>query len=392
MKKLIVMLSFLKRNLLPLTVIAVTMTVSLFMIITTVGEYQYRSYARKVFADSGLAHSVYFCRSYDPLREDRDSNQWIYDAAAAYPAFSQTVTYTTDVDSLEGEIVNVMYQSDALLQAFRPKVSRGRWLKPDAEEPEVVLGGFACKGRRLGEYITLEGGVTARVVGLIEGNALWPSFNRSGTRMSADDLFESVDSCAFINAAQTDPALIERNRPQRARNAIICFREDADAWEIAELRAFLEQQGLCYDYETLLLHADEDIADALRRALPLPLFLVTVMSISVLCVGAVILQRSMSEQAKYYLIGCSKREGILLITGALFMAFLVPILLNTVLAMCFPHFLRLGRYSEPEYIINGVTLLPMGGYAAVMLILLWGMPRLFYKKLSPIQVYRRNLS
>jgi len=30
------------------------------------------------------------------------------------------------------------------------------------------------------------------------------------------------------------PALIERNRPQRARNAIICFREDADAQQIAE--------------------------------------------------------------------------------------------------------------------------------------------------------------
>lgn len=390
MKKLTVMFSYLQKNLLPLVVIAITMTVSLFLIITTVGEFQYQTYARNVFANSGLENSVYFCKSFDPS-VDRNANQWIYDAASEYEAFDKYLVCDSAIDSIDNQVVNVMYQSDDLLQAFKLNVTKGRWLDSNATQAEVVLTGFACTGKHIGDKIVFESGVEATVVGLIEGNSLYLSFNRSSTRMTANNLFESVDSCAFINAEQLAPSCIEQVKPAVSRNAIICYKNDASYEEKMELLKYLEQQGLCYSYETLLENTDEDIQMALRKSLPLPLFLLIIMSISVICVGAVIVQRTMPEQAKYYLVGCSKKEGVRLITGALFVAFMVPVLINVLLAIFFPDFLRIGAYQEPEYIINIFTLLPMVGYAIIMLMFLSLLPWLFFKKQSPIQVYRRNL-
>lgn len=72
MKTLTICFSVLKKNILPICITAVTLTVSIFMLITILGKYEYQTYTLDIFESSQLKDAFY-CMPTTIGDEDIDS-------------------------------------------------------------------------------------------------------------------------------------------------------------------------------------------------------------------------------------------------------------------------------------------------------------------------------
>jgi hypothetical protein len=71
MKSLIVINSFLRKNIVPIFIVMLTMTTSLFILVTVFGEYKYITQARDIYEDAGLEDAVYFTFNYGLSESDK---------------------------------------------------------------------------------------------------------------------------------------------------------------------------------------------------------------------------------------------------------------------------------------------------------------------------------
>ena len=61
MKKLIIMKSFLRKNIFPILIIVVSLTVAMFVIITAMGKIKHKRYAMDIISKELLIKSIIIC-------------------------------------------------------------------------------------------------------------------------------------------------------------------------------------------------------------------------------------------------------------------------------------------------------------------------------------------
>jgi hypothetical protein len=80
-------------------------------------------------------------------------------------------------------------------------------LSAEPTETEAVIGGVTWGNTRVGDIITLSNGITARVVGIMGDDVLYPSFTSYDNHFqTANLLFDVNDTVIFLSQETIDPA------------------------------------------------------------------------------------------------------------------------------------------------------------------------------------------
>ena len=395
MKLCILCFSFLRKNLFPILITVMMLTVSMFVLTTFIGEYCYMSYTRDVLAKSKLQNGVYFMLPSEGNPEhDKELSLQIRENLKNFDAYSYVLTNTAFVTNNESDFCNVYLYDRAMREKFCLEVNQGRWLSEDPVQTEAVIGGVTWANVRVGDTISLENGITARVVGIMGDDVIYPSFTAySNYKPTADIMFSVNDTIVFLSKETVDPALyLDQPSLREDSNFYVVYDDYADQQDILQVEQYLIQYGSITDYETLLENSEHSIREWVISAFPLPLFLIAVATISVICICTVVVKRSMADHSKYFLIGCSKRKGFFAIVAPLTAMFSIPCVLNVISILWMPNVLRAGdRSALVNYIIRPTAVLPILVYGLLVLAVLYLIPWLFYRRYTPITFYRRNL-
>ena len=395
MKTLIVCLSFVKKNLIPILIITIMLTATLFTLISFYGNYRYMSYARDVMLRSPYKNSTYFMLNAEGNPDlDKALSDNVRETVKKYLAYSSLIEYKKFHYDENNTVYNVMIYDETMRSFFQLEVKKGRWLSANPDHTEVVIGGKTWGDAKIGDIITINGNISAEVVGIMNEKVVYPSFSLSSNNYhSADFVFKVNDTIAFL----TEETLSEEewnNISQYTKdlNFWVVMDETSSVQERENLNNYLASCGMIAEYDDIIEASDIQIRTWLSNAFPLPVFLIIVSTLCVICICTVIVKRSMSENSKYYLLGATKRRGVMILTLPLAFFFSAPCLLNIASAVWFPDFLRAGkRTAAIDYLIGLDAAVPVILYCALLMAVVTLVPTIIYRRYSPIELYRRNL-
>lgn len=394
MKTLTLCFTLIKRHWLSICITCVILAISLFLLITMYGQYRYIAYTLDVFTESDLQDAVFFIHSVQTHeRKIDDANaKRVRDTVSQMDGVADVLTYQTSVLGWRDYALNVYYMPKSMRDNFKLKVIDGTWFSDTPAETEAVIGGSVWDGVSIGDRITLENGITAKVVGFIGESAVHPNFGHwTNSSFSSDYLFTEIDSIIFLTPETLDPTREPDQNLAGPRQFFVAFKEDATAAERENIMLYLEANGNVRNYTQIVSATENKLENIATEQFPLPIFLIAIATINMICICAVIIKRSFPDMAKYYLLGCTKARFAGVIAGSLSAVFSLPVILNMILAIWFPNFIRKAMNRGVDYILDFGCIFPVVLYVCCLIGILILMPMLFYRKYSPLDLYRRNL-
>ena len=400
MKNIKIAFTFIKKNIVPVFLITLMMLVVIFLLISIYGEYKYITYTRDIFRSSGLKNSVYFSSSVDFSDDNFDDEmkkvkQKIKDFKA-----TESIIVTDSVSLVQESPDKFLYgvkYDKTMIENLKQPLKDGEWFHSETdptkyEYPEVIIGGKEWIGVKAGDIIelTYKGkAFQAKVIGTLGDTVFYPQFNSWGTYLGVNDLFRSSTYILLLNVNSINIEFEEGI--YTGHLSFIKFKDDASDTDKKELLDYLTANGSYYTYEQLMEHTDIQIEELMKEKFPFPVFLILIATISMICISAVAVQRSMHEQSIYYLIGCSKKRSIITMISTLLIFFGLPCLINIITSIFYPNFLRSDRIYNIHYIIDASCIAPVIIYFIFIATVLVLLPIIIYRKHSPLTFYRRNL-
>lgn len=391
MKTARLMLSFLNKNLIPILILIITTTVSLFFLVSAYGEYMFINRAKNAFENAGLGDAVYFMYhpadfSASPAEGSNASKSVVSSLPACKEIIAPFCTYGTVGETY----LNVHLWNGTMIRSFALSPDKGRWLDPDSETPEAVVND-ASGNAKLGDMLLLPDGTEARIVGIIAESAFIASFNHGSSAQSASDLFKTDTDVAFVNFDSLSEKMLEAISPSPSLCYYVRISPNATDGQRSQLLGTLSSYGNYADYDTITKNTNAEVDRKMRESLPLPIFILTATAVIAISICTLSIKRNMSEQARYFLIGCSKRRSLLIIITSLAAAFSIPCIANLVLALKYPYFLRYGARVDGSTLIGTDCSAPILLYLGILLLISAVIPAVYYRRFSPLDFYRRTL-
>jgi len=349
---------------------------------------------KNIYTDApDLKNSIYFHCNENPTESKDD----ILNEISSFPGFDKVINYaetSIECDNISNflSMKTYCYNHD-MIANFKLDVSDGRWLSNDSDKVEIVIYGDELSEVPIGKTILLDNSIYATVVGRVAYNIL-PDFSLSSPNYNTSDFFRQSSNCGFIiNSDMIDENYYtDHNSNYQYQGAFICLNNNATYNEKTDIINYLSDYGNVNDYDTVINNTDKLFETWAGMLLPLPLFLLIICTISLLSLSAIIIKRSMNEQAKYYLIGCSKTKSVSLLASSLTFVFSLPSIINIILIVFFPDFLRKDTlWDTSKSILNFWSFVPLFIYLAFIISFVIISSIAFYKKHSPLSFYRRNL-
>ncbi len=396
MKFLMVSWRYIRHNLAPIILTVIFITVSIFGILTVYGQYRYTSHNRDRFAESGLDDALYFMPMADDMWADGDPTEsnGIYDEFSFYNDNDSVdvITYLHYYGTVEGmEFDNVYVYGKRMIESFPISVDEGRWLDAAADEAEIVLAGAKWRGVKVGDRVKLTDGGEATVVGKIDGTFTMPDFNAtSNSKFPADIIFTATNSGIFATE-HVMSALPDDKHVNKTLCFFIEFCGDIDAAAEADVKNRLLSIGKLVGYENIIKDSNEKIDEWIKNALPLPVFMLIIATINIICISAITVKRSMTENSRYYLVGCSTGQIILKMSVTMSVMFSTPTLLNVLSVSYFPNVFREDRYSAVDYILDASCSWIALFYMLAIVLIVTLISIVMCRKYSPLEFYRRQI-
>lgn len=392
MKAFTVCYSFIKNNILPIVITVLMLTVAMFILSTFIGEYNYISYTRSVMLNEKLEGGAYFMPYHEGGVSYEETNE-LKNEIMQFEGCSHILSINKFAVEMNKSVVNVMLYDKHMRESFKLHTDKGRWLSDDPTQTEAVIGGVTWGGTKVGDTITIDNNITATVVGIIGDNVVYPAFSSGSNSVQDSNLLFGVnDTIVFLTHETIPQEKLEKYSISGRRNLYVIFDDDASDAEKKALTAFLESKGSLATHEKIINDSNETISSWVATALPLPLFLIVIATVNIISISTVITKRTMPEYSRYYLIGCTKRKGILLVAMPLGIIFSIPCVLNIISITCCPNFLRAGqRTGAITYLFDLSNVIPLFIYLILIIGILTIIPMMFYKKYSPLLFYRSNL-
>lgn len=396
MKTLILVGSFLRGKIIPILIVMLSMSLSLMILVMYCGQYRYVVYQQEVFEASGLDDAIYVSY-HDPMGGAGNYGEWrnnIQTKAKTYDAFERIIQERFQLLYIEDiGLSNVFYYDDDMLSTFQLSVSKGRWLKTNAERVEMVVGGRMWPRSCVGQTIRLPNGIEATVVGHLGIYMTTPELTSSSNMLAISDLFTKADNFIMLNYDALSEETKSTISMEESNYFFIDMHDDAADNQKTELLRFLESYAICTDYETILENSQSNMQNWIRTQLPFPCFMLVISTICMICVSMVMVRSGFNEQAKYMLIGCSKQRSVGLMILAFLAVFGFPAILSALLAVCYPSIMDVWGFSSNQfpYLFDFQAVLPAIGYLLSILLILSLMPIAYYRRITPITLYRKEL-
>ncbi len=394
MKILTICTSFLKKNIFPICITAITLTISVFMLITILGKYEYQTYTLDIFEASDL-HDAFYCMPTMIGEDDIDTakslemQNCLNKMNGVYEIFNYRYTQS----SYNNNGCNVFFYDEKFRKNFQLTIQEGEWFGDNPVVTEAIVGGVIWDGIEIGDTINLQNGISAKVIGIIGDSVVYPSLSyTSNSIITADNLFKELDNVIFISEENIVASIIDDMNLRYANNFFIRFEDGITSEKRNAIIKYIESQGNYRECQQIIRDSYIGVNNWIKENLPLPLFLICIATINMICICAVIIKRTMPDMSKYYLIGCTKTKSIKIISISMLSVFTPPIIFNLIQAIHFPHLIRLKINNlRVDYIINADCIYPVILYAGILLVIFICIPTVFYRRYAPLDLYRRNL-
>lgn len=383
---------FVKKNIFPILLTSLILAVSIFSIITLFGKYQYKAYTYDVFKNSELQNAVYVMPAI-MNRDGTETSKPYRSVVAAMDGVENVITFKHSIISYDQYPLNVYYYPDDMIKNFQLKVAEGRWLEYATNKTEAVIGGTIWSGVNVGDSLVLSNGVTCEVVGIIPDLAVYPAFSRYNNSICpTDNMFKALDNAIFLNADSIDLTCVTETNIREPTNFFVNFEATALHSQKESVIGYLKNIGIVRDYDFIINDTKHLLREWVWEQFPLPLFLIVIGTINIICICAIMINRSLPDISKYYLFGCTQKHAYFCITGGLIFIFSIPALLNIVLSLIAPHFIRYTLNNRVfNYLIDMKCAIPVLFYLLFIGIIIIILSTLCFRKYSPFDFYRRNL-
>ena len=399
-KKIVLINSVLYHKRTAVFLLSLLLSISVFVIVVFFEEYAYLYVPYESVAESDFLDSVYFIGYFDVNRsDDYSTHEELQDymnadadtvrkEISSFAAFDSIIEPQKCILSLDGKEHEAVFYPDSFLKRISVSTDKGRWFDVSAETDEAVLVGEKWNNRSVGDTITFDDGSSAVVVGLMKGNTMVPFFH--GSVYYAGDLFNQADG--YILLSSPSKVFDGKTFGERKQYFIINYKPDATESQKDELSYYLNQHGTIIDFHTVIDNTEEYMSNWVSIHFPVPTFLIAVATVCFLSLCTSVIHRSVNEQAKYMIIGCSKKKSVLLIIEALVISFALPVASAFCIAINYQTILHLlGRpYSRIYCCVDSRCVIP--AFAYILFLLACGIliPALYYSKKSPLGLYLKE--
>ena len=407
MKNIKLMWHFAKKNMVSLSIIAIALMLVLFILLSVWSQILLATYTKSILVhQKNYKNSVYcYATNHEIYNNDITSitnyKNTLLSQLETYDIVKDVLTYDTfelNLKNFENSSVMVDIYSPQMVENFQLDLKEGRWFSKSNIDVEAVICGSKVEHIKIGDLIKLDFGINAIVVGKVAYNKV-PHFSGIGSSGTSDSLFRSVDESRIIlNKPGGLNEVINKLRSAGKNRNMIAFiikcREEVSENDInSVLNTYFIDNGLTHiSVQKIIDNTDIMLEETMKEILPIPIFLLLISSISLLSISAIMIQRSMNDHAKFYLLGCSKKRSILILILIESIFLWIPFVTNIILALCFPDFLRKDTmWDLSDAIISFQSFLPLIIYTVIIGMILALMPLIYYKKYSPLTFYRRNI-
>lgn len=395
MKTVPICMSFLKRNIFPICITMVTLAISIFMLITIIGKYEFQTYTLQILENSNLLDAIY-CM---PIAEgdpdvDHTNSVEIQNTLKQMEGVSEIIDNKHTIVGYNESVCNVYYYDANFRENFQLTVQEGKWFSGTPTTTEAVIGGVIWDGIKVGDTVNLENGMCATVIGIIGDSVVYPSLTYSTNgKLTADDIFAEIDNVIFVTEETVNNSVMHDNSNMLYdNNFFVTLEEEITDEERNGIIQFLQSRGNYRMCQQIIDDSHVGVQEWLKENLPLPLFLIGIATINMVCICAVIIKRTMTDISKYYLMGCTRAKATQMISISMLSVFIPPIILNVIQAKWFPDFIRLEMNKRNvDYIIDTACLYPVFLYVGILLAVFICIPTVFYRRYTPLDLYRRNL-
>lgn len=244
----------------------------------------------------------------------------------------------------------------------------------------IAVGDFIASGTREAQL----GGsaeIPVRLIGTITSPYMIPAFTEAGNAVSSYDVIKAYDNTIILKDAPEVLKYFEERgflATHSGLGFILVFQSDCTEEERQAVLNFLEEHDLSFtDADTIRTNSQEITSEALRKMMPLPLFLAALSASLTLCFSILFLHGKMELILTFYLCGCSRKNGYLLMCVSLGMVGALATLVNLILMTVW----RQGVFSVPNFIID---------YKAYVFLVCWWLLLLFLSVFAAFLIYRQK--
>lgn len=389
--------SIYKGNRVPCILLAFIMTVALLVATIAFGHYRYFTYSRDVYERSGLENAYYVAHFSDPIPNQEAMDREL--AETRQVPGVEMVLHGTAVNGflINGEMWGITLLSDSVSGAFPPDLYGGRTFSETGLTADGALEIVDASG--LFSDVALDGTFSINYDGTpvraaLAGRIRYPYFHidfGSSGDVAADDFISTIPTFMAKDTPQTRALLEEAGDVyyRTSVNYFVVFSDDATRQEIDR---YLEEAGKsCYilSYSEILDETNRRVDENLRLCFPLPVFLLILSTVSLFSISVIVIFRKATENAVWYLCGCSKRKSLLLIFACIGLCGAVAAALNAVFILLFPLLGERGILPLERIYLDGWSFLFIAGYLLLTLLIVFVTSVLLQRRTSPIQLLRR---
>ena len=142
-------------------------------------------------------------------------------------------------------------------------------------------------------------------------------------------------------------------------------------------------------YQEILDSTNRQIQTNLRTVLPFPAFLLFLTMVSLFSISVIVIYRKASENAVWYLCGCSRARGMRTIFFCIGILGAAAAVINAVFILLYPVLGDNGILSINRFYVDGWNLIFILGYLLITLLIVFATSLLLQGRTSPLELLRR---
>lgn len=365
------------------------------------GIYRYCIYTEQKLTDAHIDQSVYVMYMNNPFDVIYAGETLkLQNQIKTMPGVKDILAYKRFLGSTyQGTEQGILFYNDSFLSFFTmdeygTEVFSDTGL--DHNRVQCIAVGPLYDQLKIGETFPLSIGqkqVQAVLTGRVEYPYYYPTFSKSSSKLTADDLFTAFEgnTLLFKETAQTlDYTGIKQDTLLSGCDFFMIFDQEAsEAEKESCLDAVYEQGYTTVSYQELMANTKEHTQKKTAEHLPFPLYLTVTAAVSFLCMAILFVHKKMEDFAVYYLCGCSRRKSYAVMVCSLsFIGFAAGLISSAVTAF-YPYLGRKYGFYILYSIIDRKSLLFILGYFGLVLLISLLVPFLLYRKKTTIELKRR---
>lgn len=411
MKSIKLIIGFLAKSKSAAVILVFSYTLVLLIANITFASVRYITYTRDVFVEYNSPNTFYCALDYDPgeiMESDKadpidEKLTYIENNAGKYSAYQPFLKEQNFVAVYDGTQISCEIYDKEMVQRYPLALSEGSWeeLKIESDDSvfTAVSSGAQFDGVKLGSVVSVginKGGkalsdIKVKIVGKLAAPYSVPHFSVSGSIVTADYMFGNLDGLIFLKSDE----LINKINAQSSYaittsgNFITTILPDATEKEQEEYITFLKNNFSVKSYDEIKLKSDEKVDREVRQRIPIPVFLLTIVSFALLSMSVLFVNKNIRDHAVYYMCGCSRKRSCAIVSGGVMFLGAVGGIINILFVSFYSKLSAQGILNLNNVLFDSVSIL----YTGLILLITVGtsvaLGLIVFRKNTPIEIYRR---